>query len=149
MNFNNDKFTFIQRGMSEGITNLLNGQFESILFQNIIYYIPRQSVNLLLAKVTELTKDGAHISLHTRSIKDYRYGRGVEWSSAMVFILEVEGTGEYGSLNVFYYEYELIDMLRSNLGLKESSIQIFTVDSINSQKGVPVYNSDIVIWGRC
>jgi len=145
---NNDKYVFIQHDISRGITNLLDGKFDAILFPNILYYIPRQSVNLLLSQVAELTKNGAHIFLRNRSIKDYRYGRGrmVERNG---FILEVEETGEYGSLNVFYYEYELIDMLRSNLGLKTSSIQIFTVDSINVQNGVPVYNSDIVIWGRC
>jgi SAM-dependent methyltransferase len=144
----NNKFRFIQQDIAKGIYNVLDRQFDAILLPNIIYYIPRRSVNLLLSQVANLIKSGTKIFLRTRGIKDYRYGRGriVERNG---FILEVEETGEFGSLNVFYYEYELIDLLRNHLGLAESSIQVFTVESVNLQKGVPIYNADIVIWGRC
>ena len=93
-------------------------------------------------------KNDCFIYVRARNIKDWRYGRGnkIEHNG---FVLNIEETGEYGALTVFYYEYELVDMLREKAGLKSSSMQIFSIDCLNLHNGVPVYNSDIVIWGKC
>jgi SAM-dependent methyltransferase len=141
-------YKFIQHDISKWLVAPLEEKFDAVLLPNIIYYIPRQSVIVLLSQVAALVKNGAYIFLRVRGIKDYRYGRG-EMVERNGFILNIKETGEFGFLNVFYYEYELVNLLRGKLGLEESSLQLFSVDNLNLQNGVPVHNSDIVIWGRC
>ena len=64
------------------------------------------------------------------------------------FRLTTEVTGERGVLNVFYQEYELIDMLRDHLGAEAAQLKILRVDYQNVQNDVIVSNSDVIIWGR-
>lgn len=110
-------------------------------------YISREAAKRLLLELRQCLKKDSLVFLRTRHIKDYRFGRGqkVEHNG---FVLDIKETGEYGTLNVFYYEYELVDMLREGLGLDIASMQLFSVDALNLHSGVPMLNSDLVIWGK-
>lgn len=143
-----DKYSFIEHDISKSIYGVLKGDIDVILFPGIVNYISRESVLNLWGEIRKFIKKDAMIYLRTRSIKDYRYSRGqrVEHNG---FILDIKETGEYQTLNVFYYEYELVDMLREKLWLDTSTMHIFPIDFINLQNGMPIFNSDIVIWGKC
>jgi SAM-dependent methyltransferase len=141
-------YSFIKADISKGLKDIVSGKFDVVLFPSVLYYISREAVFKLLEEVTHYVKSPFLTYMRMRSVKDYRYGRGknVEPNG---FILDIQETGEYQCLNVFYYEYELVDMLREKLGLESSSLQIFSVDCLNLHEGVPVFNSDLVLWGRC
>jgi SAM-dependent methyltransferase len=141
-------YLFIRSDISKGIKDILPAKFDVVLFPSVLYYISRKAVLKLLDEVTHYVKSTFLTYVRMRSVKDYRYGRGkqVEHNG---FILDIKETGEYQHLNVFYHEYELVDMLREKLGLETSSLQIFTVDCLNLHEGIPVFNSDLVIWGKC
>jgi SAM-dependent methyltransferase len=141
-------YSFIKNDISTGISNIVKGHFNAILFPGVLNYISRLSTEALLSEVRKLIQNDVYIFLRMRGIKDYRYGRGkkVEHNG---FILDIRETGEYGNLNVFYYEYELVDMLRERLGIDEKSMKVFSVEFLNVQQGIPIFNSDIVIWGKC
>lgn len=144
----NQNYLFIEHDISKSINGVLKGNFEVILFPSVIYYISRESVLNLLRETRNFIKKEAMIYLRARSMRDYRYNRGqqVEHNG---FILDIKETGEYQALNVFYHEYELVDMLREELWLDVSTMHICSIDCINPQNGIPVFNSDIVIWGKC
>lgn len=141
-------YSFKSCDISKGVKDILGGKFDVILFPGVLYYISRDSVLNLLEEVSNFIKTNSMVYLRMRSIKDYRYGRGnkIEHNG---FILDIKETGEYQALNVFYYEYELVDMLREKLWLDVSTMHIFPIDFINLHNGIPVLNSDIVIWGKC
>jgi SAM-dependent methyltransferase len=143
-----NKYSFIKNDISQGISNNIKGHFDAILFPGVLNYISRLSTEVALTEVRKMIKNDVNVFLRMRGVKDYRYGRGkrVEHNG---FILNIRETGEYGNLNVFYYEYELVDMLRKRLGIDEKTMKVFSVEFLNIQQGIPIFNSDIVIWGKC
>jgi len=138
---------FFLRDLSVGLGNNIPGKFDVVLLPSVLYYIPRRSMALVLQELQHYVSSEALIFLRSRSVRDYRYRRGEEVERNGYRLAEAE-TGEHGLLNVFYYEWELVDMLREHLGLNPITSEVLTVEFQNPQQGVPVNNADIVIWGR-
>lgn len=90
---------------------------------------------------------GCLLFLRNRSPRDYRYRRGEEIERNGFRLTETE-TGEVGLLNVFYDEWEIVDMLRETLELPLDTAEVLHVQFQNPQQGARVTNSDIVVWGQ-
>ncbi len=82
-----------------------------------------------------------------RTIGDYRYGRGhqIERNG---FVLEISETGEYGLLNVFYHQYELVDILREYLQANVDVLTVLQSSFDNIMSDVLVKNQEVIIWGK-
>ena len=118
-----------------------------ILIPNSLYYVRRASAVLILQNLRDIAAKNALFFLRSRTIKDYRYGRGEE-IERNTYRLTLTETGEQGAINVFYYEHELVDMLREHLGADPETMELFALDYQNAQQGLVVPNSDVVIWGH-
>jgi hypothetical protein len=94
-----------------------------------------------------LLSPNAVIYLRMRLPDDHRVGRGRE-VGVRSWRLDCDYTGERGALNVFWDEYELVEMLKQTFSVDVSAITRLRVSFENPQNGVVVRNSDIVIWGR-
>lgn len=125
----------------------LFGPFDVILLPGVLYYIPRSAMVSCLASAFELMTPGGSFFLRMRTIGDYRYGRGrqIERNG---FVLEISETGENGLINVFYHQYELVDMLREHLQAKMDSLKVLQLSFDNIQNDVLVTNQEVVIWGK-
>ena len=140
-------YRFIEHDLSKGLPQDINGPLDCVLFPSSLYYIPRVSAIQVLRDARKLVRPGAAFYLRMRTPRDYRFGRG-EPAETNGFRLTTEVTGERGVLNVFYHEYELVDMLREHLGAEPALMKILQVDYQNIQNDVSVSNSDAIIWGR-
>jgi len=141
------EYRFLEHNLCEGIKGVVEGPFDLIVLFGVLYYIPRGAVIRVLQDLRGLLAKSAMLYLNMRTLRDYRYSRGEE-IEPNGFRLTIEETGEKGLLNVFYHEYELVDMLRENLSIDVSTMKILYEDFQNVQSGVIVSNSDINIWGR-
>lgn len=126
---------------------LLNGPFQVFLAPSSLYYLKRESVEVLMRQVADILAPGALVYLRMRLPDDHRYGRG-KLEGRNTYRLSCEHTGECGALNVFWHEYELPDLLENTLGIKADQMTILRTAYENLQNGIVVRNSDIVIWGR-
>ena len=140
-------YRFVQHDLSQGLPENLEGLFDCVLFPSSLYYIPRSSAIRVLRDARKLARPGAAFYLRMRTLRDYRFGRG-EPVETNGFRLTTEVTGERGVLNVFYDEYELVDMLRDHLGAEADQMRFLQVDYQNVQNDVVVSNADVIIWGR-
>ena len=138
---------FIQRDLCAGLGELATGPFDVILLPSVLYYIPRLAAINVLRELRSRAAPGSLLFSRNRSLRDYRYMRGEE-IEPNGFCLTETATGEAGLLNVFYDEWEIVDMLRESLQLRMDRAEVLHVESHNPQQGARVVNSDIVIWGR-
>jgi SAM-dependent methyltransferase len=140
-------YRFIEHDLTKGLPPDLNGSFDCVLFPSSLYYIARASMVQVLRDARKLVRAESAFYLRMRTLRDYRFGRG-EPAETNGFRLTTEVTGERGVLNVFYHEYELVDMLREHFGAEPAQLKILHVDYQNVQNDVVVSNSDVIIWGR-
>ncbi|HFU75682.1 MAG TPA: class I SAM-dependent methyltransferase [Arcobacter sp.] len=114
---------------------------------NVISYISKEDFIrfLELSRERNFYKEGATFFLRTRTTKDYRFGLGKKVGNNS-FLMENDVTSEKGAICACYYEYELIDILREHLNLRNFTIN--HLDNQNLQNGEVILNSDIVIWGE-
>jgi SAM-dependent methyltransferase len=140
-------YRFRQHDLTGGLPPDLEGLFDCVLFPSSLYYIPRASMVQVLSDSRRHVRPGAAFYLRMRTLSDFRFGRG-EPVEANGFRLTTEVTGEHGVINVFYNEYELIDMLREHLRADPAHMKVLHVDYQNVQNAIIVSNSDVVIWGR-
>lgn len=143
------RWLFRQLDLGQGLPKIdgLFGPFDVVLMPSVLYYIPRSVMISCLARVLDLLAPGGSFFLRMRAIADYRYGRGrqIERNG---FVSEISETGEYGLINVFYHQYEIVDMLRENLQAKMDSLNVLQLSFDNIQNDVLVTNQEIVIWGN-
>jgi len=123
-----------------------SGEFDAIILPSFNYYIPRSSFQNLLGDCGRLLKKDGVFFLRSRTLEDWRCGRGRE-VERNGFILERAETGEKGLLNVFYRVDELIDIITVSMGELHNR-QILKVRYENPQGGGIIANDDVVIWGR-
>lgn len=140
------KFRIIHHDLRTGLPVSLE-RCDVLLLPNVLYYLPRMAAVKCLEQAAGLVNSGGLFFLRMRSPRDYRYRRGRE-VEPNGFVLDISETGERDVLNVFYHEYELVDMLRAKLAADPATLKILLIDYQNLQNGVTVSNSDIVIWGR-
>jgi hypothetical protein len=73
---------------------------------------------------------------------DHRYGRGyIEDRNA--YRLTCHRTGKRSALNVFWHEYELLDLLDKTLGMKPGQMTRLRFAYENSQNGWIIRNCDL------
>jgi SAM-dependent methyltransferase len=140
---------FIRHDLTLGIGEQAQKYGEGIdvlLIPNSLYYLPRDKARETLFEAGKLLNPGALIYLRNRTKRDYRYRRGVE-VERNGFILAGGETGEKGALNVFYDEWECIDLMREALQLDHKSVEVLHIDYESMQNGIKIPNSDVCIWG--
>lgn len=140
------RYSFLRHDLNSGLPEI-KGRFDVVLMPSVLYYIPRSAMVSCLQGAKECLKPDGSFFLIMRTFGDYRFGRGRQFERNG-FILDISETGELGLINVFYHQYELIDMLREHLRADISSLRIFQVAFGNLQNDVLVTNHDIVIWGE-
>lgn len=120
-----------------------------LLLPSSIYYISKKDfVNFLkdLMK-NRIVKSGTYFYLRYRNLKDYRYGMGDSKQGNNSFVLSDNCvTVDKGLLNVFYDDYEMIEILQNELSI--SKFDLFSVESQNIENDFKIFNSDSVIWGQ-
>jgi SAM-dependent methyltransferase len=136
----------VEHDLTTGLPDSLGGPFDGILFPNSLYYLPRRSAVRVLSEARALAKDGAFFYLRMRTLRDYRRGRG-DQIERNGYRLTIRETGEWNAIDVFYREYELVDLLRQHLGADGEALTVLHIDYENVQNDTLVCNSDIVIWG--
>jgi len=138
---------FIEHDLARGLCDTISANVDVILLPSILYYIPRHAAVTVLRDLRSYCIDGALVFLRNRTLRDYRYRRGVE-VERNGYLLTDAATGEAGLLNVFYDEWELLDMLRQYLNLDTTTAECLSLAYQNPQNGVRVNNADLVIWGQ-
>lgn len=138
--------SFVQHDLQTGLPASLE-RCDVLLLPSVLYYIPRVAAMKCLEQAAKLVSPGSLFFLRMRSPRDYRYRRGSE-VEPNGFVLDISETGEKGALNVFYEEYELVEMLRKTMGVELSSLRLMHVTFDNHQNGVIVRSDDIVLWGK-
>lgn len=142
-----NSFCFIENNITE-IDKLLDSKsFDIVLFPSVLYYLKSSEIATVLNSISskKLVKNGGHIFIRMRSIRDYRYNRGNKIGENE-FVLSIKETGEEGLINTFFYESELVKLLKSFCDFQY--MYIFNIDFQNLQNSVIVNNSDIVVWGK-
>jgi len=145
-----EDYEFIHHDLTSGIGEEIKNDHSAIdivLLPSVLYYIPRSAAIKVLQELRERVNPGALVYLRNRTKRDFRYRRGRE-VDRNAFQLSDPVTGEAGLLNVFYDEFEIVDMLRENLGINMKTAEVLSIESQNPQNGVRVFNSDICIWGE-
>jgi SAM-dependent methyltransferase len=122
-------------------------QFDVLLAPSSLYYLSREtSVSRLKEASLNLKIDGL-VFLQMRLPDDHRYARGYLAGNAS-WTLNCEYTGEAGLLNVFWTEYELIELMKDIFHIPFSKLTVLRQTYENRQGSMTVRNSDIVLWGR-
>ncbi|WP_086251574.1 MULTISPECIES: class I SAM-dependent methyltransferase [Campylobacter] len=151
-NFSNvygfDKFNFINQDMREFCKNTKDLKSDVLLIPNVINYITKSDFIKLLENIIQnkLIKSNSDFFIRARSLKDHRYGLGKQIDDG-VFILDGdEYSGEKGIICSCYKEYELVEILKSKLNLRDFTL--ITSENLNVKSGVYIKDSDIIIYGK-
>lgn len=137
----------IDHDLNTGLPDDLAGPFHALLIPSTLYYITRPAVWDCLRAVRPRLAARAAVYLRSRLPDDHRCGRGTA-AEPGGWRLTIDYTGELGCLNVFWDEWELLDLLRDTLDLAPAAVTRLRVAYDNIQGGRLIRNSDIVLWGR-
>ena len=125
----------------------LEDNYDVLLAPSSLYYVSREDAANRLKEVNRYLRPGALVYLRMRLPDDHRYGRGA-YAGKSAWILDCGYTGEAGLLNVFWSEFELINLLGDTFGIPANDLTILKLTYENRQGSMLVRNSDIVLWGR-
>ncbi len=141
-----NSYHFYADDMKNYVHKSKNLNVDVFLLPNIVNYLTTDEFVNFLDSVVEsgMIKKGADFFIRARSIKDFRFGKG-EKIGKNSYRLDDDVTGENGAICTCYQEYELVDLCRQHLNLRD--FKLFSVDVQNLHSGINVLNSDIVIWG--
>lgn len=123
----------------------VGGPYDVAFCSQTLCVLPRETARQALASLKTRLKPGGLCYLRTRTTRDYRFRRGLEIDRHS-FVLETNDTGEAGTLNTFYTESELVEMLHKLAGVTVERCLRNRWD--NLQNGVVVTNDELVLWGR-
>ena len=140
-----DRYNFVCGDIREkNILNSLKTPNDILLLPNVVYYLSKADfVNLLKKLRSKLAQKGLFF-VRFRSPRD---GRNLCRESVNgIPILKTDKTGEFETVQTFYEEYEMVDLLREFLNV--SDLRVFHVYEEVETKSGKVFNSDIVIWGK-
>ncbi len=141
-----NQFSFTEHDLRTGLPLSLKS-CDVLLLPSVLYYLPRVAAARCLKEARRLLAPGCFFFIRMRTPRDYRFHRGKE-VERNGFVLDISETGEKGALVVFYHEYEIVDLLRESVGIDPESLRITYVGAENIQNGQPVWNDDIVLWGK-
>jgi SAM-dependent methyltransferase len=137
----------MQTDLSHGFP-VIAGLFDAVILPSFNYYVSRSRMVELFSACSKLLKrPGGMFFLRSRTLDDWRYGRGIE-VERNGYLLQCTETGEEGLLNVFYSAQELIEIMASTIGELQGQ-QILKTRCENPQHGSVITNDDLVFWGRC
>lgn len=126
---------------------ILGETYDLFLAPNVLYYLSREAAIQRLQEINSLLNKDAFIFIRMRLPDDHRYGRGTNVGKA-AWKFDFSYTGELGLSNVFWTEYELVDLFRDSFGISFDALTILKFTYENIQNDMIIKNSDIVIWGR-
>lgn len=124
-------------------------QIDVLLLPNVVNYIKKEQLleffNMML--LNNNIKKEASFFIRCRELKDFRFGIGENLGeNTYLMPKDYDITSEASCINKFYSEYELIEMLKKSLNLKEYFV--FHNEFQNLQKNnTLVFNADIILWG--
>ena len=142
-----NNFKFYADDMREFAIKYSDIKADVFLLPSVIYYIGKDDFIKFLINIIANNNLNTNIPFYirVRTPKDFRFGLG-EKIAYNSYALPVDViTGEGGATITFYYEHEILDILKKYLKLKD--YKIFHLDNQNEHNGEVVLNSDIVIWG--
>jgi hypothetical protein len=139
-------YKFYQKDMREFTKTSNNLQADVLLLASSIYYIDKQSFIDLLKDIinNKLIKENTLLFIRFREVDDFRNNKGKEIEKNSI-IMKNSVTGEDGIFCKFYDTYEMIEILKSELNLKEYQTMNLKYDNI--QNNTKVSSSEVVIWG--
>lgn len=141
-----NKATLIEHDLNISLPSF-EAVYDVLLAPSSLYYVSREAATQRLKEINSHLKTGALVYLRMRLPDDHRFGRGA-FAGRSAWILNTDYTGEFGLLNVFWTEHELIDVLDETLGIPADSLTILRMTYENVQGSMITRNSDIVMWGR-
>ncbi len=145
---NENTFQFYAEDMRDFVLKHQSLQADVFMLPSVACYIAREEFIQFLQSIkrNQLIKSSVPFYIRLRTPKDYRFGLGEALDKQTFKMPSPSGTGEDGALMVFYDEWELVDLLREHIQLK--NFKVFSLDCQNEQAGKIILNSDIVIWGE-
>ena len=140
-------FEFYAEDMREFPIKHSNIKADVFLLPSVIYYIGKDDFIKFLMDIIDNNHLNTNIPFYirVRTPKDFRFGLGQKIAYNSYELPFDVITGEGGANITFYYENEILDILKKYLKLKD--YKIFHLDNQNEHNGEVVLNSDIVIWG--
>ena len=115
-----------------------------LLLPNIVYYLSKKDFEKILRNINKILTSNGLFFIRFRSPRD---GRNLCRESLNgVQILKTSKTGEFNTIQTFYEEFEMVELLKKYLNI--SDFKVFHVyEEVETLNG-KVFNSDIVIWGK-
>lgn len=143
-----DKFKFINQDMREFCKSAKGLKASILLIPNVINYITKSDFATLLENImkNELIEPNSDFFIRARGIKDHRYGLGEQIDDGVFILSGDEYSGEKGIICSCYKEYELVEILKSKLNLRDFTL--ITSENLNVKSGVYIKDSDIIIYGK-
>ena len=140
------KTNLILHDLSFGLPADLDSFYDAIIMPSSLYYIEKSQAINCLRDCAKLVKPGSCLYIRIRLPDDHRAGRGTligenSWK------LDIEYTGECGLTNVFWDEYEFLNVLSKIFKLNPMDLVKLKLTFDNLQHGRIVRNSELVIWG--
>ena len=122
-------------------------QFNVLLAPSSLYYLEKKFVKARLSEINQYLSKDALIYIRMRLADDHRYGRG-EKIDDISWRLNIDYTNEFGLLNVFWPEHELVDLFFDVFNIPSNHLSITKTSYETKIKSMIIRNSDIEIWGR-
>jgi len=140
-------YEYFADDMRDFTKNNSNIQADVFILPSVIYYISKKDFIIFISNIIKNNniKHNIPFYIRIRTPKDFRFGLGQKQKNNSFLLPNDVITGEGGASITFYYESEILDILKEYLKLK--NYKIFHLDNQNEHNGEVVLNSDIVIWG--
>jgi len=140
-----DSYKFLAGNMTQSeVLKELEKPNDVLLLPNVVYYITREEFLTFLKEVKNILSPKGVFFVRFRSPRD---GRSLCLSLQNGKpILKSDRTGEKDTVQTFYEEYEMVDLLREYLNIH--NFKVFHSYAEVEIKGGKIFNSDIIIWGN-
>jgi SAM-dependent methyltransferase len=122
-------------------------KFDALLAPSSLYYLNRELAKKRLIEINQYLNHDAIIYLRMRLADDHRFGRG-EKIDETSWQLNIKYTNEFGLLNVFWSEYELVELFSNIFDISLLDLIIIRTSYETKIESMIIRNSDIEIWGR-
>jgi SAM-dependent methyltransferase len=131
--------------LTSDFSHALSGPYDALLLPSVLYYMTKAQAERVLNLVRPYLKSKAQVYWRMRTKADERYGKG-QMIAPDSFILDIDHTGESGTVMSFYTKEELMIMAADLLDMVDILPLHLRFDNV--QNGQIVRNEEIIIWGR-
>lgn len=147
------KATFIKADMRDFARHYKDINASVLLIPNVLNYISKDECRDMLKNIRQnrLYRWGggvefSYLFVRSRSVRDWRYGKG-RAAGEHSFVLENdEFSGEKGLFCACYQQFELVDMFKDELNLYD--FETLQSENLNAKNGVFIKDSDIILYGK-